>query len=55
MSSYQNLVLEKVKKLFNTNHFEIKVNYKPYFMKSPKTGKKLELDICVFIRRMNEM
>lgn len=55
MSSYQNLVLEKVKKLFNTNHFEIIVNYKPDFMKSPRTGKKLELDICVFVRKMNEL
>lgn len=55
MSSYQNLVLEKVKKLFNSPHFEIIVNYKPDFMKSPRTGKKLELDICVFVRRMNEM
>lgn len=55
MSSYQNLVLEKVKKLFNTPHFEIAINYKPDFMKSPRTGKKLELDICVFVRRMNEM
>lgn len=54
MSSYQSLVLEKVKKLFNSPHFEIKVNYKPDFMKSPRTGRRLELDICVFVRNMNE-
>lgn len=53
MSEYQRIVENKVKKLFNLPHFSFKTDYRPDFLKNPKTGNNFELDVCVFLEEIN--
>lgn len=53
MSTYQDLALDKITKLFNTPHFKIVSNYRPDFLVNTETDKNLELDICIFLKEIN--